>query len=309
MSIKTKLFTFLIVSSAVLFACKYVVLATDYQVAAQEESEEDNVGWTAVATNIGNSDTGDVHIDITIRNETGEWSAMNAVAEKPAVLTSDGTTTNCDTVFVSSGGHRLAPGFQMRGYIGGTKYEPVTQMLYVECPIPEISAGSTLSMDYVYFTGELDYYHQEDRMGSGVLELNLDEVAGDLEYPVYTAVDGLVKAADATIPAINDNKITLYDLQRTEDGFAFTWNNFNPSEFSLKAHIGNPPVIGEQGIIYGIFEIMDLVSVPVTPAGGETQWTTEVSVPADEHGFYILLSVETKQARWYVNHLIDITGE
>ena len=48
----------------------------------------------------------------------------------------------------SSGGHRLAPGFRMRGYIGGKKSEQQVQMIYVECAGAEAAPGSTLTLDY-----------------------------------------------------------------------------------------------------------------------------------------------------------------
>ena len=41
---------------------------------------------------LATSEAGDLHIDLTILNETGEWSAMQAVPAKPAVLKAgDGT--------------------------------------------------------------------------------------------------------------------------------------------------------------------------------------------------------------------------
>lgn len=53
----------------------------------------------------------------------------------------------------------------------------------------------------------------------------------------------------------------------------------------------------------------DLAPVPLTPAGEKVQWTTEAKAPSDEKGFYTLLSVESKQMRTFVNHLIDITNK
>jgi hypothetical protein len=138
------------------------------------------------------------------------------------------------------------------------------------------------------------------------MELSLDDIATDLVYPIYEEIPGLVKPADADIPAISDNIVNLLDVQRTDTGFQFTWQNQNPTDFALTTHIGTPPVIGEDGIIYGVYEIMDIASVPLTPAGETVQWTTEVKVPPDEKGFFILLSTESKQMRLYVNHLIDI---
>ena len=122
-------------------------------------------------------------------------------------------------------------------------------------------------------------------------------------------IEGLVTPPDADIPAISDNVVNLLDTQRTDTGFQFTRQNYNPTEFALTTHIGTPPVIGEDGIIYGIYETMDLAPVPLTPGGEKVQWTTEVKVPSDEKGFYILLGVELKQMRTYVNHLIDITDK
>jgi hypothetical protein len=49
--------------------------------------------------------------------------------------------------------------------------------------------------------------------------------------------------------------------------------------------------------------------VPITPAGGESEWTTDVKIPPDLDNIYILLSVEDRQMRLYVNHLIDITDQ
>ena len=43
-------------------------------------------------------------------------------------------------------------------------------------------------------------------------------------------------------------------------------------------HIGNPPVIGNDGIIYGYYESPDLATVPMTPAGEKVEWTTTTAV-------------------------------
>ena len=72
-------------------------------------------------------------------------------------------------------------------------------------------------------------------------------------------------------------------------------------------HIGVPPVIGSDGIVYGFYESPDLASVPITPPAGTAEWTTNTAVPTDVVGLYILLSVESKKQRLFVNYLIDIT--
>jgi len=141
------------------------------------------------------------------------------------------------------------------------------------------------------------------------LELNLDEVVTDLTYPIGSPVDGLILDAAEGITGLSDNVVTLLDVQRTDTGFQFTWQNFNPTKFPLKTHIGTPPVIGADGIIYGFYETLDIVSIPITPANAKVEWTTEVAVPKDVNGFYILLSVESKRPRTYVNYVLDITDK
>jgi hypothetical protein len=247
--------------------------------------------WGALATNITRSEAGDSHVDITIRNETGDWSAMQATADKPAVLKAgDGKTTTCSTVFVSTGGHRLAPGFQMRGHTVGTKAQPTTQLINVECKGAEATPGSTLSLDYSYVTGQYNYYYPDANKVDSPLEVNLDRVVTDLEFPIAEPVEGLIQQADAEIVAINDVVLLLTAVERTNTGLQFTWQTSNPGEYPSYVHVGNPPVIGADGIIYGLYETPDIVSVPVIPAGDKAEWTTEVAVPNDVKGLYILLS-------------------
>jgi hypothetical protein len=287
-------------------ACDYIVLPEDLDAPTSAGSE----GWSAVVTNVGKSDAGDLRIDITLRNKTGDWSAMQTKPNSPAVLTDgDGNTTNCDTVFVSTGGHRLAPGFQMRGFIAGTKAEPETQLIYVECSGAEAGPGSTLSIDYSYVTGQYNYYEPDATKTDAELELNLDEVATDLTYPIAEPVEGLIQKPDIEIVAINDVVLTLTDIERTGTGLQFDWQTFNPGEYPSYVHIGNPPVIGADGIIYGRYETPDLASVPISPAGDQAEWTTEVTVPQDVEGLYILLSVESGKQRLYANYVVDITDK
>ncbi len=292
------------------FACVYIVLPEGLETPEAVAEELEPKDWNAVVTNVGESESGDLRIEITIRNDTSDWSTMRAVPKKPSVLTtSDGKTTNCDTVFIGTGGHRLAPGFQMRGYTAGKKDALETQLLYVECAGAAAGAGSKLSIEYESFGGILDDYDPEANKTKGVLELNLDEVVTDLQYPITSTVDGLIQDAGVSITGLSDNVVTLLDVQRTDAGFQFTWQNFNPTKFPLKTHIGTPPVIGSDGIIYGFYESLDIVPIPITPPNEKMEWTTEVAFPQDVKGFYILLSVESKKPRTYVNYALDITDK
>jgi hypothetical protein len=294
----------ILICALLVCACDYIVLPED-----EDTGPAGSKGWSAVATNVGASEAGNLRIDLTIRNETNDWSAMKA-ANKPAVLTTgDGKSINCATVFVSTGGHRLAPGFQARGFIAGTKAAPQTQLIYVECEGAQATAGSTLSIDYSYVTGQYNYYEPEANKADGKLKLDLDQVATDLVYPIAEPLEGLVQESDVEIVAINKVLFTLAGVERTAEGLQFQWQTDNPGEYPSYVHVGIPPVIGQDGIIYGFYETPDLVSVPITPAGGTAEWTTEVAVPQDVAGLYILLSVESGKQRLYANYAIDITDE
>jgi hypothetical protein len=310
MNLRKVLFPVLLIYMLFSFACVYVVLPEGLEAPeAPVEGAELKV-WNAVVTNVGQSDAGDLHIDITIQNNMDAWSTMHAVEDKPAVLTtSDGNTTNCDTVFVGTGGHRFAPGFQMRGYTDGKKGELKTQLLYVECAGVTAAPGASLSIDYVSFSGDLDDYAPELNKTEGTLELNLDEVVTDLTYPIASPVDGLILDKGTSITGLSDNVVTLLDVQRTDTGFQFNWQNFNPTKFPLKTHIGTPPVIGSDGVIYGLYESLDIVPIPITPPNENMEWTTEVVVPEDVEGFYILLAVESKGPRKYIFHVLDISDQ
>ena len=283
-------------------ACAYIVLPADSDAPGSSEAR----GWSAVVTSVGRSETGDLHIDLAIRNTTGDWSAMTATEGKPAILRSSGQEIKCETVHVSSGGHRLAPGFQMRGYTGGTKAEPKIQLLNVECGTAEATAGSVLAVDYSYVTGQYNYYEQDKGKLEAVLELKLDEAAQTLTYPVAEPVEGLIQPASTEMIAINKVALGLADIQRTDEGFQFTWQASNPGEYPSYVHIGDPPVIGQDGILYGYYQTPDIVSVPIVPAGDKAEWTTEVAVPVDIGNCYILLSVELGKARLFANYAIEI---
>ncbi len=294
-----------VIAPALLLAgCGYIVTPEDESSPTPATSR----GWTAVATRV-DAAGGSLHVDVTIRNDTGAWSAMQAIPGQPAVLTGgDGKTASCGTVFVGTGGTSLAPGFQVRGYTGGTKAKPATQLLYVECPGATAAAGSKLTVGYTYVTGEFNYYSPA-APASAKLEVDLGTVAAGLTYPVGTPVAGVIEKADAKIDAINHCALTLTSAKRTGDGLEFGWQTDNPTEYPTYVHIGVPPVVGADGVIYGLYESPHLADTPITPAGQSGRWTTAVAVPKEDTGLYILLTVESKQQKNFVGHVIDITDK
>ena len=308
MSLRRKNLLPIIICSLLLYACAYIVVP-DLGDSANPTPAMSK-GWTGFVTNFIQSEAGGLHIDITIRNETSDWSAMHAVEGRPAVLTtSDGKNANCETVFVGTGGHRLAPGFQMRGYVTGTEAEPKTQLIYVECAGATVTSGAKLAIDISYVTGEFNYYYPETNKVDTRLELNLDEIAKDLKYPVAESIPGLILKSDFQINAMSNLVITLTDTKRSDEALQFTWHSYNPSDYALSARIGIPPVIGDDGIIYGIYQSPDRATSPTAPAKGEAEWMTSVSVPKDVKGLYILMSVESKKLRLFVNYAVDITDK
>ena len=288
------------------FACVYIVVPPDLLVTPTSTASQ---GWGGIVANVGRSDAGDLHIDLAIRNDTQNWSAMQADEGKPAILTtSDGKRTNCDTVFVGTGGTSLAPGFQMRGYTAGTKKEPKIQLLYVECKGAAASSGSKLAIDYSYVTGDYDL-HVTSIPVNATMVMDLDNVVKDLKYPVATLVADLIVKPGDTIDAINSSLLTLTDAKRTETGLELHWQDENPTDYPNYVQIGRPPVIGADGIIHGFYEDPSIADSTIVLPKGKAEWTTTVEAPNDVTGLYVLVSVETRQSKYFVSHVIDITDK
>lgn len=286
-------------------ACAYIVTP----VPATTPTSVASSGWAAFVTGVETSADGVLHIDLAVRNDTADWSALSTEAGKPAILTTaDGGKVDCDTVYVGSGENRIPPGFQIRGYTVGTKAEPKTQLLYVECANVPSAENATLSLGYTYITGEFNFYVKV-KPRTGTFTLNLNEIKTDLQFPVGQVVDGLIESSANPIMAINQCQLTLADIKRTDTGLEFSWSNQNPSEYPTYVHIGTPPVLGSDGVIYGIFQSPHLADTPITPVGGTSSWKTTVTAPGDVSGYYLLLSVESKQQRLFANHVVDITDK
>lgn len=284
--------------------CGYIVTPAD------ETSPSPATGsgsWTAVPTKVESA--GDaLKVDITIRNDTGAWSSMQAIDGQAATLTGGGSTTDCAVVSVGTGGTSLAPGFQVRGYTGGSAEKPTTKLLSVECAGAAPAPGQKLSIAYSYVTGDFNYY-APTAPTSATLEVDLDKVATDLTYPIATEIGGVVEPADTKIDAINHCTLVLVSADRTADGMTFGWKTDNPTEYQTYVHIGNPPVVGADGVIYGFYESPHLADTPITPAGQSATWSTSVAVPKDVTGLYLLVSVESKQQKTFVSHALDITDK
>jgi hypothetical protein len=170
------------------------------------------------------------------------------------------------------------------------------------------SAGSKLSIPYSFVTGDFNYYSPTTPT-QGKVEVDLDAVVSDLKYPVAATVEGVIEKADTKISAINHNTLTLASAKRTGDGMELGWHTDNPTAYPTYVHIGTPPVVGSDGVIYGFYESPHLATTPITPAGQSASWTTTVAVPKEVTGLYVLPSVESKQQKNFTSHAIDITDK
>ena len=262
-------------------------------------------GWSLIPINVTKSATGDLHVDLAARNDSGAWSSM-AAAEKPASLTTkDGKNVSCDTVQVSTGGHYLPPGFQVRGYtLKGDK----TQTLYVECKGAEPSGGSRLSIPYSFVTGEYDYYAQDKTKVETQFDVDLDKTSSNLTYPGTPSSEAKAQPIATPITALNKCTLANTGVARTGDTILFQWKVTNPGEYDTKVHIGAPPVLGSDGILYGVRVSPDIVDQPFAPPAAAAEFKTQVSVPQSVTGLYLLLSVEQSRERLFANYLIDLTG-
>jgi hypothetical protein len=303
---KKKVLIAAILSAFFTFACAYIVVPADLLVTPTSVASK---GWSAIVTGTSVTEAGDLHIDLAISNDSLEWSSMQADPNKPAVLTdANGKRASCATVFVGTGGTRLAPGFIMRGYTSGTKSEPKIQLLYVECKGTAVSSGSNLSIDYSYVTGDYDL-HIPSIPVNKTMKLSLDQINPAVKYPIATQVEGLIEKIGDKVNAINSFTLTLVDVKRTETGLELQWQDENPGEYANYVHIGTPPVIGVDGIIYGLYEDPSIADATITLPKQTAAWTTRVTVPTDVGGLYVLVSVETQQSKYFVSHVIDITGK
>jgi hypothetical protein len=287
---------------AILAGCDYIVIPQQQVTAPPAEAEG---VWTGVATNVEETPDG-LQVDLALRNDTGDWSSME-MAEGQSVMLVDasGNGTRCGTAVVGTGGTTIPPGFVMRGFTGGTRFEPQLELLRVECQGAAMTEGSKLRIPYSFSTGEFNFYRPEPAK-SGTLEVDLDAPIADLAYPIGAETDLVVTQVGEPIEAINKIPLTLVAFERTDDEIQFTWRTENPTDYQAYVHIGNPSVIGSDGILYGLYRAPHLVDTPITLANSSAEWTTSVAIPADVEGLYVLPAVESKQQKNYVSHAIAL---
>ena len=306
-----KALTAVIVLGLAVTGCDYIVPPISFDTPTPAGA---NLGWASVVTGVTEVD-GALHVELSIRNNNNDWSAMDVAASSASVTDAAGKKSSCaktfvgTSVFVNNGGWYLPPGFIMKGYTGGSADKPETQLLYVECAGVAKAAGEKLTINYSYITGPFNYY-RASAVSKGTFNLDLDKVVADAKYPIAEKTSSVVvNKSDAIIPGINDCTVQLTGVKRTATGFEFSWESKNPGLAPAYVHIGIPPVIGQDGILYGFYQSPHLSDAPITPAGDKAEWSTTASVPADGKGFYVLVPVESQQQKYFVDHVLDITSD
>ena len=281
--------------------CDYIVPPIDFSTPTPAINV--TTGWTGFVTGV--SDKNGVHVDLAIENKSGDWSAMDVGRSKATVDGQACTNVFVGTaVFVADAGWFLPDGFAMTGYtVDG---QGAIQKLYVECPGSKASAKK-LHIDYQYITGPFNYYRPSTYYKAS-MDLDLTKIKSDLKFPLVDKTAKLDKSA-SPITGINNVTVTLTDTKRTADGLEFTWESANPTDYPAYIHIGNPPVLGADGILYGFYQSPHLALAPITPSKDKATWTTDVTVPAAVKGLYVLIPVESQQQKYFIDHVVDITDK
>ena len=173
-------------------------------------------------------------------------------------------------------------------------------------------AGRQAGLDYTLCDGRVQLLRVRRQRGRAAkLEVALDPVATGLTYPIAEPVDGLVRPADTEI----DRRSTASCSRSSPTPGGPTTASSSTGRRRTRAstrhsvHIGTPPVVGSDGIVYGYWESPDLGVRADHPAGRHAEWTTEVAVPAEVTGLYMLLSVESRKARLFANYVLDLPGD
>jgi hypothetical protein len=139
--------------------------------------------------------------------------------------------------------------------------------------------------------------------------LDLDQIVNDIKYPLATPATDIIEKLGDKINAINNFTLTLREAKRTNNGLELHWQDYNPSDYANYVHIGTPPVIGIDGIIYGLYEDPSIADATIALPKATAEWTTVVAVPNNVTGLYVLVMVETRQSKYFISHAIDITDK
>ena len=68
-------------------------------------------------------------------------------------------------------------------------------------------------------------------------------------------------------------------------------------------------MIGAEGVLYGLYEDPSIADATIALPHATAEWTTAVEGPNNVTGLYVLVSVETRQSKYLVSHVVDISDK
>ena len=230
----------LVVCAVVLGACGYIVTPGRRE---QPRRQQTAGVWTAIATAVTQTPAGDLHVDLAIRNDTGDWSAMSVAPSGAVSLTTgDGKT---EPVRDRLRGHRRhepgprLPDARLHRRHEGRAGRPSCSTSSAPGRRRQPDRGWPSATRTSRASSTTTRRPRPRAAGS---RSTWTSSAADLTYPVAEPVDGLVQKASDPIEAINKCVLTLTSATRTDTGLEFAWHTENPTAYPTYVHIGTPPV-------------------------------------------------------------------
>ena len=243
-------------------------------------------------------------------NETGNWSAMQVASSGAVALTTgDGKTATCATAFVGTGGNE--PGARLPDARLYRRHEGEAgrpSSLYVECAGRR--AGGRLEAG--------DRLLVRDRRVQLLLAVRAGRAPSSRSTSTRSPrtsrtrsrdpVEGLVEKPTDPIEAINKCDADPDDRRPGRPtGSKFAWHTENPTAYPTYVHIGMPPVIGSDGVIYGFYESPHLADTPITPGRRDGRLDDGRRRPQGRHRPRTSSSASSRrQQKNFVSHAVGL---
>ena len=68
-------------------------------------------------------------------------------------------------------------------------------------------------------------------------------------------------------------------------------------------------MIGAEGVLYGLYEDPSIADATIALPHATAKWKTAVAGLNNVTGLYVLVSVETRQSKYLVSHVVDISDK
>jgi hypothetical protein len=162
------------------------------------------------------------------------------------------------------------------GAANAQTYTRLQVLLPGESPAP--GTGSVLTIDYFFVTGQYNYYEQDKNRVDAKLNIDLDKLIPETEYPVAEVTPDAVVQGDAEIGDKCRSKLIALERRHT----AFTRQPPIRENIHLCSH-WQSTVIGQDGSLRILKH--PISAVPLTPRGQRNGHP--VAVPQDVNNLYL----------------------